>query len=378
MPTPPLSDKMCREAWELFEAHDKRYLPAAKELGLSEGAFRNRITKARARGMHLSPGAQNVVQRAGLSGKEARGGWIHDYDEDGKKVGTTRWSVDDQEAQEDLLERIADRMSRVVASPAIKRPTQTRSDVLNFVPLFDVHLGQKVGSYGTADAVARLQEGFRDVIDRAPAAETVIILNGGDFTEANDNSALTPQSKHPLAVDMDFDDLADVAVDLTVDLIEYAMRRSGRVIYQPLKGNHDPATAVAIRQGLRQRYRDNPRFDMKPGHDLFTHEWEGNLIAGIHGDQKTSKPEQLTLAIAARHAAAWGASRRRELWRGHLHKEITVNVPGMRVQQVNPICPPGRYANDNLFTGESDIQAVSYRKGGGRCATTVHIFEDIA
>lgn len=377
MPTPPLSDDLAREAWEAFEAHDKRYKPAAEALGIPGETFRSRVKVARMRGLHMSAGAQRVVHRAGLSGREAKGGWIHDYDDEGKKIGTTRWAVDDQDGQEDLLCRIADRMSRVVAAPAIKRPTQTRSDVLNFVPLFDVHLGQKVGSYGTADAVARLQDGFRDVIDRAPAAETVIILNGGDFTEANDNSALTPQSKHPLAVDMDFDALADVAVDLTVDLIEYALRRSGRVIYQPLKGNHDPATAVAIRQGLRQRYRNNPRFSMKEGHDLFTHEWEGNLIAGIHGDQKTTKPEQLTLAIAARHAAAWGASKRRELWRGHLHKEITVNVPGMRVMQVNPICPPGRYANDNLFTGESDIQAVSYRKGGGRCATTVHIFEDL-
>lgn len=376
MPTPKMSLEMMREAWEAYVDAGRSRTRAAHALGLARSTLDHRLNKAKEHGFHLSEGARHVVDRAKLKPSEAKGGWIHDYDEDGKKVGTTRWTADEAELQDDILERIADRMSRVVAAPAIQRPAQTRSDILNFVPLFDVHLGQKVGSYGTADAVTRLQEGFRDVIDRAPAAETVIILNGGDFTEANDNSALTPQSKHPLAVDMDFDDLADVAVDLTVDLIEYAMRRSGRVIYQPLKGNHDPATAVAIRQGLRQRYRDNPRFDMKPGHDLFTHEWEGNLIAGIHGDQKTSKPEQLTLAIAARHAAAWGMSKRRELWRGHLHKEITVNVPGMRVQQVNPICPPGRYANDNLFTGESDIQAVSYRKGGGRCATTVHIFDD--
>jgi hypothetical protein len=375
MPTPKLTDAQRREAWEAYVEFGS-IKDASEFLGMHRSTFEGRLRSAREHGMHLSEGAKHVVARAKLDAREAKGGWIHDYDADGKKIGTTRWSVDERELTEDVLGRIADRMSQIAPAPVIEKPEHTRSDLLNFVPLFDVHLGMRVGDYGTAEAVERLKHGFRDVINRAPPAKTLIILNGGDFTEANDNSALTPQSKHPLAVDTDFDNLADIAIDVTIDLIEYGMTKADRVIYQPLKGNHDPAIAVAIRQGLRQRYRDNPRFEIKDGHDLFTHEWEGNLIAGIHGDQKTAKPEQLTLAIAARHAAAWGNAKRREFWRGHNHKEVTVNVPGMRVYQVNPICPPGRYANDNLFTGESDIQCITYGKGGGRRATTVHIFDD--
>jgi hypothetical protein len=376
MPNPKMPLEVMREAWEAYVDADCSRFRAAQALGIPKSTFEHRLNKAKEHGFHLSEGARNVVDRAKLKPSEAKGGWIHDYDADGKKVGTTRWAVDETELRDDILERIADRMSRVIPAPVIQRPDATRSDMLNFVPLFDVHLGMRVGSFGTEEAVSRLQRGFRDVVNRAPPAERLVIVNGGDFTEANDNSALTPQSKHPLAVDTDFDNLADIAIDVTIDLIEYGMTKSDLVIYQPLKGNHDPAIAVALRQGLRQRYRENPRVQIKEGHDLFTYEWEGNLLAAIHGDQKTSKPEALTLAIAARHAAAWGAAKRRELWRGHLHKEITVNVPGMRVYQVNPICPPGRYANDNLFTGESDIQCVTYGKGGGRRATTVHIFED--
>ena len=376
MPTPPLTQEQLKEALNAWSETGNSYMRGAELLGMNYNKFKSRVDSAKRLGMHLSDGAQDAMRNAGLNGVEAKGGWIHNYDQEGKKIGTTRWSAEQSEVSDDTIERIASRMERLVSAPEIQRPLETRSDMLNFVPLFDVHLGQRVGSFGTLEAVKRLQEGFRDVIGRAPPAETLVILNGGDFTEANDNSALTPQSKHPLAVDMDFDDLADIAIDVTVDLIEYGLRHSDKVIYQPLKGNHDPAIAVAIRQGLRMRYRDNPRFEMKDGHDIFTHEWEGNLLAGIHGDQKTSKPEGLTLAIASRHAAAWGTTKRRELWRGHLHKEITVNVPGMRVYQVNPICPPGRYANDNLFTGESDIQCITYGKGGGRRATTVHIFDD--
>jgi len=192
------------------------------------------------------------------------------------------------------------------------------------------------------------------VIARAPPAETLVIVVGGDYTEANDNEALTPSSKHPLATDIEFDDLSDIAVDAQTDLIEYALTRAERVIYQPLRGNHDPAMAVALRQAMRQRYRANPRFELKDGLKLFTHEWGGNLLAAIHGDEKTKKPEELTLAIAARHASAWGTATHREMWRGHEHKERTVSVPGMTLYTVNPICPAGLllckiFPNANVF-----------------------------
>ena len=373
MPTPPNTHDELLEAVNAWRATGNSYKRGAESLEMNPHTFKHRVDKAKALGMHIDPAIQDSMSAVG-TGLVPSLVWAKTKNPDGTSYSTLLRP--EKEAPEDVLDRIAERMSRVVPIPEIIRPQEIQSDRLNFVPLFDVHLGMRVGDFGTAKSVERLMQGFKDVVDRAPPAETLVIVNGGDFTEANDNNAVTPQSKHPLSVDMDFDDLSDVAVDVTIELIEHGLRRSDKVIYQALKGNHDPATAVAIRQGLRQRYRDNPRFEMKDGLEIFTHEWEGNLLAAIHGDQKTSKPEGLTLAIAARHAAAWGSATRRELWRGHLHKEVTVSVPGMRVYQVNPICPPGRYANTNLFTGESDIQCVTYGKGGGRKATSVHIFDD--
>ena len=338
----------------------------AREVGLNESTVR--------RGLQRDEAMQGAMDAVG-TGLVPSVAWIKTK----ATADTPGYSImlrPPEETPEDIAERIADRMNTIVAAPAVQRPASCSSDLLNLLPIFDVHLGQRVGSFGTAQAVERLREGFRDVIDRAPRAETMVLLNGGDFTEANDNSAQTPANKHPLAVDMDFDDISDVAVDVTVEMIDHALTVSDRVVYQGLKGNHDPAMGVVLRQALRMRYRDEPRFELLDGMDLFTYEWEGNLLAGVHGHQKVSKPESLTLAIAARHAAAWGNSRNRELWRGHLHNQISIAVPGMTLYQVNPICPPGRYANENLYTGQSDIQCVTYGKGGGRRASTVHIFQD--
>jgi hypothetical protein len=358
--------------WEAYaEAYERlgSYHKVAKELGVNESTVR-RSLKRRA---NLDPGIQAALEDTGISPDTARFGYRRIKHEDGS-FNTVMWKLDDTDTPEDVAERIATRMESLPAIPAIHRPKVASADLMNFLPIFDVHMGMKIGSYGTAEAVDRLKEGTRDVIDRAPPAETIIIVVGGDYTEANDNDALTPRSKHPLAVDMDFDSLSDVAVDAQVDLIEYALTKAERVIYQPLKGNHDPAMAVALRQAMRQRYRENPRFEIKDGLKLFTHEWGGNLLAAIHGDEKVTKPEDLTLAIAARHAAAWGTATHREFFRGHLHRERMVSVPGMTLHTLNPICPAGRYANDNLFTGQSDIQCNTYGRGGGRKASTVHIF----
>jgi len=342
----------------------------AREMGVHESTVRESIKRFKAR----DPAMQGAMNAIG-TGMMPSVAWIKTK----ATADAPGYSVmlrPAEETAEDIAERIANRMNTIVSAPVVHRPKACSSSLLNFLPIYDVHLGQRVGSFGTAQAVERLREGVRDVIERAPAAETLVILNGGDFTEANDNSALTPANKHPLPVDMDFDDLSDIAVDLSVEIIEYALSAADRVVYQGLKANHDPAMAVVLRQALRMRYRDESRFELLDGLDLFTMEWEGNLLAGIHGHQKVSKPESLTLAIAARHAAAWGNSQNRELWRGHRHNQLSVAVPGMTLFQVNPICPPGRYANENLYTGQSDIQCVTYKKGGGRTATTCHIFQD--
>lgn len=375
MATPPLSDELAQEAWDAYIAHGRSDTLAAQSLGIPRKTFANRRARAVERGMSLDPAIKDSMAAVGTNMVPALA-WAKTKSDDGTSYSVLLKPQPDDPI--DLAERMLDRLNNVCAIPAIARPQYTDSDLLNFVPVYDVHMGMRIGSYGTMDAVARLMDGFCDVLDRSPRAETVIILNGGDFTEANDNDALTPSHRHPLAVDKDFDEVADIAVDTTVQLIEYALKRSAKVVYKALRANHDPHMSKIFRQGLRQRYRENPRFELHDGFGRFSYEWGGNFIAGIHGDEVVSNPKDLALAIAADHSAAWGRTKWRELWRGHRHKELSIGLAGIRVNQVNPICPAGRYAKGNLFSGQSEIQCVTYKKEGGRRATAVHLYDDWA
>lgn len=321
-------------------------------------------------------GQRAAISAAGLSHETARHGWRVVQHEDGSRDSVFwRREEDTTSEPEDVIERIAERLA--VVKPVVV-PTYAgtaREDLLNFLPLFDVHLSMRVGDYGTAQAVDRLLAGGADILARMPAAATTIIVNGGDFTHQNDPSNLTPQSKHPLPVDAEYDDTTDVAVDVTVALIEAALERSETVVYKALRGNHDPNTARILRAALKQRYRLSDRVIIDDdGIDFFAHEWGGNMLCAHHGDIKGKTKKDLALAFAAKYPEMWGRTRRRELFTGHLHHIRNEDVSGMLVNQVRAICPSDRYSIENLYDAPSEMIGITYRKEGGRYGSVTHDF----
>lgn len=364
-----------REALEAYRLHGSQQ-KAADALGISRATLRGRLERAK-RWEQAPEGQKAAIEASGLDIGTAKHGWRVVQHEDGSR-DSVFWK-DEAEEQDpgDVLERIADRLENIRPAPAIRRPGSTRTDIRNFVPTSDVHLSMRVGDYGTAACVDRLKTGMADILERLAPAECTVLLNNGDLTEQNDPSNLTPQSKHPLAVDAEYDDTTDVATDVTAWMIESALERSDHVIYKALKGNHDPQTARILRAALKQRYRDDPRVTIDTdGIEVFAHCWEGNFIAGHHGDLKKSYPEWV-LAFASRFPEYWASSVFRELFLGHLHHKkvpLEKDETGMTVNQVRAIAPLGRYSQEQMFDSPSEMLGITYRKGGGRLTTVTHGF----
>jgi transposase-like protein len=373
MPTPRMSDEVALQALQAYEEHHHSWQAAAESLGIPVSTFQKRLQKARKRNLHLDPAIRNSMEAAG-TGMAPKLAWVKTKNEDG-----TSYSVllkpDAVDDTDDVLERIAARVEKIRPAPMVKRAVTPSTEYRNFVPLFDVHMSMRVGDYGTHECVERLREGAQKIIGDMPAAECTIIVNGGDFTEQNDPSNLTPQSKHPLAVDMEYDDTADIATDVTVELIEMARQRSDKVIYKALRGNHDPQTARIIRAALRQRYRNDDSVSIEAdGIEMFAHVWEGNMLAALHGDLRKA-PKDIIMALAARFPGLWAETWFREVFYGHLHHLKTAEFPGMTSHQLRAIAPMGRYATENLFESLSEMVGITYRKGGGRQGTYPHTFK---
>ena len=140
MPTPPLSHEAMEKAVAAVETHGSQ-AAAARALGIPETTLNNQYRRARAAGLHLSEGAQRAMNNAGLSGAEAKGGWIHNYDPDtGNKTGTTRWTAP-EDASEDVLARMRAAFEGMIPMAPVARPESTVADLCNVLPLFDVHWG---------------------------------------------------------------------------------------------------------------------------------------------------------------------------------------------------------------------------------------------
>jgi hypothetical protein len=347
---------------------------AARALGIDGKSLRSRLERA-ARWQEAPQGQREAILHSGLDIGIAKAGWRKVKNADGTADSVYWRAPDDEEsAPEDLAERIADKMNKIRPAPAIKRPAKTSSKFRNFMPLFDVHMSMRIGDYGTADAVDRLRLGSLDLIERMPATECMIIVNGGDFTHQNDGSNLTPQSKHPLPVDAEYSDTTDAAVEVTANMIDASLKRNDHCIYKALRGNHDPATALILRAALKQRYRNESRVTIDTdGIDFFVHEWAGNFIAAHHGDIR-KKPSDLVLGFANKYAQAWGRTAYRELYTGHLHHLKVLDETGMSLNQVRAVCPADRHSIENLYQSHSEMIGVIFREGGGVYDRMIHGF----
>ena len=377
MPTPPLTDEQCREAWDAFEAHDKRYTPAAKSLGLSENALRNRVQRAKDRGFHLSEGVKDSMTRAGLDPVVIRGGHRRVYDDDGKQIDTVRYTVPVdvadttekiEQATESALERIA---QATPSAPTLIRIKPADGALFGLLPLFDAHLGLQMPDYGLDESVARLVGGAFEAIDAMPAAGCIAIINGGDFTHQNDDSNQTPQSKHSLPISANYIDTTDAATDARIAIIEYAAKKFERVETKDLIGNHDPATAKIIRAALRQRYRDNERIHVELDGINFWHRVFGkNLISVHHGDIKRALKD-LALSLCEKYRVERGNTKFHEHHTGHLHhiKETRFDLGGVHFCQHGAISRKSNYDEANVYEGDSILQGITYHERGGRKST---------
>jgi hypothetical protein len=378
MPTPRLTDEQCQEAWDAYVNCDMVATAAAQALGLGRNAYNNRLVQAKVRGFHLSEGAKRVVTRAGLTPREARGGWIHDYDSDGKKVGTTRWAVENDSAEQDVLDRIRDAFEGLTPAAPVSRPADTQADLCNVLPLYDVHWGMAAWGKETGDqdydlTLARddLMRGLDTILMTAPKANTCVMLLGGDFLHADDDNGQTPASKHPL----DVASRQFMAIDTGITILKYAVTRvlehHDNVVIRVLRGNHDPNSHRTISFALREWLANNDRatVDMTPN-ELFMFQWGRSGVFGQHGDKM--KPVDLALKLSD-VCRFWTESPHRYAYTGHKHSMAAQRIGGLNWERLEPFAPSDVYGAS--WVNRRAMKMDTYHKQRGRVGTIMDPME---
>lgn len=377
----PLSDEELITTLQALERNNNSPTAAAKELRLTERGVRYHRQVAIERGLHLSGGAREAMEATHLSGAEIAGGFRHIY-VDGVKTETVRWNVPKQEmALETLLDRAIAAFSTLPAAPAIPAPKLTSADLLTVFPLFDVHLGMRADAeetggsdYDTKLAVADINQAIGNVMALSPQSDEAILLVGGDFFHATDDTNQTPKSRHPLDVDSRHFKVLDAGIEVLAATIERLAAKHRRVTVRVLRGNHDETSHMVLTLALAQRYRDIERIIIdKSRRDIFMHQWGKCLIAAHHGDKQ--KPERLAMVLAE-ICPFWSESPHRIVFTGHKHSVRSEEFPGIVWQQLRAFCPPDAYGAQ--FAPRRAMQATTFNASSGIAITAIDPIERAA
>lgn len=351
-----------REAWELHLA-GMSGRAIAKRLGVAESNVRQRLKVAR-RHAEADPSIQVAMSSVGMQDAgPLHSGWI-------KSEGASLYFQMPRDEGANVTEIVREAFEGIPACPLISSPREFQDGLLTVYPIFDAHIGMRASADDSGEdmdndiAETRITNGIGQCVASSPASEQAVVLIGGDALHANDQTAMTPRSKHVLDVASSFADAVEAAIRTFAACVEMAAAKHKNVIVSVLRGNHDADAFLAIMYALRERYRDNPRIEVqRKGGEFFVMEWGRVMLASHHGDK--AKAERLVMHMADEWAEMWGRTRHRYYFTGHLHHSRLQDIGGVQVEQMRAAAPRDAYAASHSYSSRSELQAITYHKHSG-------------
>jgi hypothetical protein len=362
MATPSLTPEQKREAVEAVQKYGS-VAAAAEALGLSEGALRHRYLKGVKAGLD-----EKIVQPA-PQGHTIKGVSTL-YDGAGNIAMQWVKTKSDEPSFEDIAERLSALFADLPAIPPIAPPAFTDDDLFTVYPIADAHIGMKAWeketgeNYDTDIATRRLRKWIGSLVASSLPSRKAVILDVGDTTHMDDRSNQTPASKHVLDVDGRVFRTLDMTIAALADATELALAKHDEVQVVIIPGNHNPNSYMAIVFALAERYRDNPRVQVrKDPREMWVERFGDCLLAAHHGDK--AKPERLVMFIADEYAEEWGASKHRFLWTGHLHHHKSADIGGVKWEQLRAMTARDAYAFTHAYSARAQLQAITLHRAKG-------------
>jgi hypothetical protein len=402
MPSATLSREEVRRRLETFEQYGRNQVQTAHALGISRGALQDTLRTASRYGMHGPRLPADAMPPEGFVIKERTA----QYDADGElkrqSIKTTReaggpfepmpghaikgesvlvdadgnvslrW-IKTREGDapiEDVIASLKAAFSDIPAALPVSPPLAVDDDLLTIYPLADAHVGmmaygKETGeSYDTNIATDRIRSWVARAVAASPSSAVAVILDVGDLTHADDDTNLTPRSKHPLTVDSRHFRTLDVTIAALASAIECALQKHAKVIARILPGNHNQTSYMAVMFALAERYRNEPRVEVQkvPG-EFFVMEFGSVMLAAHHGHG--AKADRMVHFLADEYAPIWGRTVHRFLWTGHLHHMKAQDIGGVQHEQLSAISARDAYSVSKAYTGRAQLQAITLHRLDG-------------
>ena len=294
-------------------------------------------------------------------------------DSDGVPVLTWHIQEPGAEAKEEALKAFLEGLQYEL-KPA-KKPKKKlgafRKDIRNFVVIGDAHLGmlahkeETLGEDFNIDvASADLRSAIDFLVKHAPAAEEMVLINVGDFVHADTPSGTTTSGTR-LDTSVRHARAMRVAGATLRYLVDRMRERFPRVRVINAKGNHDEVTAVALSMFLEGVYEKDDSVVVEPTEGKFHFiEFGANLVGVNHGDKITAN--RLGAVMARDAAEAWGRTKYRRWWIGHIHHKQKLALDmGCTIESFNTLAATDAWHAACGYGGERGIELITLHRDYG-------------
>lgn len=341
---------------------------AADSLGISATAIKQSINILRRNAAIRGHSPEHDMTKVVPDGFKVKGVSTY-YDKDGKASGQWVKSSADAERREQLVKEMYQAMaSDIPKLREIAAPKHNASaDLLNVIPMGDPHFGlyawaAESGDDFDTDLARKLTLGAVDrLMASAPDAETCIILPLGDVFHANDQSNVTPGHKHQLDVDTRFVKVLGIGIQTYRHAIIRALEKHPKVVVRFVSGNHDPQAIWALAFTVHAFFEDNPRVTVDLSPSKFWYYQHGSVLIGsTHGD--TVKHENLLGVMASDQAQAWGQTKHRYWYTGHVHHQSVKEFPGVICESFRTLAAKDAYASGHGYRAGRDMVCITQHR----------------
>jgi hypothetical protein len=391
MPTPPLSDELAQQAASLFLKHrDKK--AAADEMGVSRNTFCSRLNVAAKRGL-LGPAEVLPGFHIKSVATKIDGAWVKQTHEPGEEFAvpdghivkgvsalvdadgrTVQQWVKTREGNGPILtDALKAALEQYAPAQLIPPPTYTNEDLMTVYPIADLHLGmfswaKETGAdYDLKIAADMLRSSMSSLVARSANSKEAVVLDLGDYFHSDNSRNQTSRSGNPLDVDSRYAKVIQLGFELVIQCIELALQKHDFVEYRKTPGNHDEETSLMLAVAVAAHFRANERVRVDTGPSRFYMRQHGScMIAATHGDML--KMGEMAGYVAANWPEAWGRTKYRYGYTGHVHNEkaLAVNtLRGLRAESFNTLAAKDAWHAGEGYQSPRNMVSITLHKDRG-------------
>lgn len=343
---------------------------AAKKLGIAHQnveACLQRVRKAAAR-RGYSP--KHDMMRSVPDGFTVKGTSTY-YNDEGKPTGQWVKTQADRDRQLAILqESLLATFSDIAPLSTVKPPKLASRDLMTVYPLGDPHLGM----YAWADesgedfdlniATTDLKNATDRLVEIAPASHEAVLLNLGDFFHSDNMEGKTRRSGNVLDVDTRWSRVLSMGVETMIHLIRRMLEKHERVTVRNNIGNHDEHSSIMLAVALQAFFRQNKRVRIDTSPSPFWYVQHGEVLIGsTHGDR--TKPADLPQIMATDRPIAWGESKYRYWYTGHIHHHTRHEFRGCQVESFRTLAASDAWHHGEGYRSGRDMHCIVHHKRQG-------------